>query len=131
MCVIEEARHPVRAFQPPIVVTQYIICTYTSSLGHCLHVVVVIGSEFHNQLFYILISVLSFMILFLSLQEESHAASCIASFDILIISSTEYHSILELESCVPTVNEETKSEMLKRIKLWLKELVSICVLCIW
>jgi len=64
------------------------------------------------------------------LQEESHAASCIATLDVLINSFTQYHSILELKSCVPTVNEETKNEMLRRISLWLKELVSKYSVCV-
>ena len=64
------------------------------------------------------------------LQEESQATSCIAMLDILINSYSQYHSIWELKSCVPTENKETKTEMLRRIRLWMKELVSMCGVCV-
>ncbi|XP_065895402.1 uncharacterized protein [Dysidea avara] len=62
-------------------------------------------------------------------REESQATSCIAMLDILINSYSQYHSIWELKSCVPTENKETKTEMLRRIRLWMKELESNTINC--
>ena len=64
------------------------------------------------------------LLIVLLFQEKSQALQSVTMLDILMAIHAEYHTIRELELCVPTVNVAKRDDLIRRIMLMRDLLVS-------